>query len=81
MCGITGLLNPPLQTALDAMQTLIKQMADSLIHRGPNDSGTWVDVEAGIALGHRRLSIINLTSEGSSGSGIRLAIANIHENP
>src|SRR6185437_14550929 len=36
-------------------------MADRLAHRGPDDRGTWCDGEAGIALGFRRLSILDLS--------------------
>ncbi len=39
-------------------------MSDRLTHRGPDDSGVWVDPEAGIALGHRRLSILDLSELG-----------------
>jgi len=39
-------------------------MIDALRHRGPDDSGAWADAEAGIALGHRRLSILDLSPEG-----------------
>jgi asparagine synthase (glutamine-hydrolysing) len=39
-------------------------MADQLVHRGPDDSGVWVDAEAGIALGFRRLSIVDLSPAG-----------------
>jgi asparagine synthase (glutamine-hydrolysing) len=39
-------------------------MSDTLTHRGPDDSGVWVDPEAGIALGHRRLSILDLSELG-----------------
>jgi asparagine synthase (glutamine-hydrolysing) len=39
-------------------------MTDTLIHRGPDDSGSWIDPEAGIALGHRRLAIVDLSPEG-----------------
>ena len=39
-------------------------MTDAMIHRGPDDSGTWYDAEAEIGLGHRRLSIIDLTDSG-----------------
>lgn len=39
-------------------------MSDTLIHRGPDDSGIWVDTDVSIALGHRRLSIIDLSPEG-----------------
>ncbi len=39
-------------------------MADSLTHRGPDDAGVWVSAECGIALGHRRLSIVDLSPAG-----------------
>ena len=39
-------------------------MTGALSHRGPDDSGVWIDSEAGIALGHRRLSIIDLSPAG-----------------
>jgi asparagine synthase (glutamine-hydrolysing) len=39
-------------------------MADAIAHRGPDDIGLWVEAEAGIAFGHRRLSIIDLSSAG-----------------
>jgi len=35
-----------------------------LLHRGPDDRGTWVDAETGIALGHRRLAILDLSPHG-----------------
>jgi len=64
MCGITGFLSaggggPPhgVERALDAM-------TDSLTHRGPDDRGVWGDADAGIGLGHRRLSILDLSPEG-----------------
>ena len=39
-------------------------MADTLVHRGPDDAGVWIDGEADIALGHRRLSILDLSPAG-----------------
>lgn len=39
-------------------------MADTLAHRGPDDRGSWVDPDSGVALGFRRLAIIDLTPEG-----------------
>jgi asparagine synthase (glutamine-hydrolysing) len=39
-------------------------MADSLIHRGPDDMGFWVDADDGVALAHRRLSIVDLSPAG-----------------
>jgi asparagine synthase (glutamine-hydrolysing) len=39
-------------------------MADTLAHRGPDDAGTWTDPAVGLALGFRRLAIVDLTPEG-----------------
>lgn len=59
MCGIAGLagnFNTSDGTAI------VRRMADALTHRGPDDAGVWLD--DGIALAHRRLSIIDLSSAG-----------------
>ncbi len=40
-------------------------MASSVVHRGPDDSGVWVDAHAGVALGHRRLAVIDLGESGA----------------
>ena len=61
MCGISGLFDSGRARDLEA---IVRRMSDSLIHRGPDDSGTWVDAEAGIALGHRRLAIVDLSPSG-----------------
>jgi asparagine synthase (glutamine-hydrolysing) len=39
-------------------------MSRTLTHRGPDDGGVWVDADNGVALGHRRLSIVDLSAEG-----------------
>ena len=39
-------------------------MALAIPHRGPDDAGAWADAQAGIALGHRRLSIVDLSAAG-----------------
>lgn len=63
MCGIAGFLQ--LTAEIDAPLARVAQtMADTLTHRGPDDSGAWADEAAGIALGHRRLSIIDLSAAG-----------------
>ena len=63
MCGITGFLTASSQNHLEMMLTVVR-MADQLTHRGPDDSGAWVDCRAGIAFGHRRLSILDLSPDG-----------------
>jgi len=60
MCGIAGFL---LSSPRDA-QDLLRAMTDTLRHRGPDDADYWVDTHAGIGLGHRRLSILDLSPLG-----------------
>ncbi|MGZ5232483.1 MAG: asparagine synthase (glutamine-hydrolyzing) [Burkholderiales bacterium] len=64
MCGLCGFLQIDRVIEPSSMTTVVERMADTLFHRGPDDSGTWIDKDAGIALGHRRLSIIDLSPEG-----------------
>ncbi len=59
MCGIAGIFH--LQTAKPVDPKRIRSMCDPMVHRGPDGSGVWTD--AGVGLGHRRLSIIDV--EGS----------------
>lgn len=54
MCGIAGFLGPWSETLADAMVTALR-------HRGPDDTGRHFDPEVGLALGHTRLSIIDLS--------------------
>ena len=63
MCGISGFLDDT-GRARDSFERLAVRMSDTLRHRGPDDSGAWVDPAAGIALSHRRLSILDLSPEG-----------------
>jgi len=62
MCGIAGLIINN-RSGID-IGISIDRMTDTLIHRGPDSRGTWVDEEAGIGLGHRRLAIRDLSSLG-----------------
>ena len=65
MCGIAGLWE--LREGASASQPLevcAREMAARLAHRGPDDAGTWHDPTAGIAFGHRRLSVLDLSHEG-----------------
>jgi asparagine synthase (glutamine-hydrolysing) len=56
MCGICGVFEPGRESVLES--ALVKRMADSLRHRGPDDEGVYTST--GIGLGHRRLSIIDV---------------------
>lgn len=60
MCGISGLfdLSKPAQ-----LYDCISKMNDAIAYRGPDDAGVWID-DCGLALGHRRLAIVDLTSAG-----------------
>jgi asparagine synthase (glutamine-hydrolysing) len=60
MCGIAGLIN--LDRA-PVSPVILKRMTDAIIHRGPDGEGHWIDGHIGI--GHRRLSIIDLTPAGA----------------
>lgn len=57
MCGITGIMDP--SSRLAALDPVIGSMTDSMRSRGPDARGVFVDREAGVALGHRRLSVID----------------------
>ena len=46
------------------MEDILVSMAETIRHRGPDDAGTWIDAEIGIALCHQRLSIIDLSKAG-----------------
>ncbi|PRF73704.1 asparagine synthase (glutamine-hydrolyzing) [Burkholderia multivorans] len=63
MCGIDGFLNSVAFDEETARGTLAR-MTTSLAHRGPDAQGLWVDPAAGIALGHRRLAIVDLSVHG-----------------
>ena len=65
MCGLTGSLEFEPATPTEALARQVQAMADSLFHRGPDSGGHWIDAPAGIALGFRRLAIIDLSAEGA----------------
>jgi asparagine synthase (glutamine-hydrolysing) len=62
MCGIAGFLATGGFSNDGA--SIARAMGDALRHRGPDDRGEWVDPPAGIALSHRRLSIVDLSAAG-----------------
>ena len=60
MCGITGFLS----RHSDDLALSLRQMTDTLQHRGPDNSGSWLDQHSGVGLGHRRLAILDLSPTG-----------------
>jgi len=64
MCGLAGFLNVSRNQTADDILSIVGRMADALIQRGPDDVGTWCDAGSGIALGFRRLSIVDLSASG-----------------
>ncbi len=65
MCGITGFWEAPGRLSVAEGVTRLRRMTCAIMHRGPDDEGAWIDPAAGIALGHRRLSILDLSSAGA----------------
>lgn len=64
MCGLAGMLLPAPVMEQAVLEQLARRMGDALIHRGPDDSGVWADASGGVALAHRRLSILDLSPLG-----------------
>jgi asparagine synthase (glutamine-hydrolysing) len=64
MCGITGFFDPCFSLQTDAYCQIISRMSDTLYHRGPDDSGIWLDKSKGIGFGFRRLAILDLSPAG-----------------
>lgn len=61
MCGIAGFLSTSAPADCEA---ILRGMTTRIQHRGPDDSGFWFDRRQGVALGHRRLSIVDLSAAG-----------------
>ena len=69
MCGICGFLAESERRLPDVsghagMEAVARRMADTIAHRGPDGDAVWADEAAGIALGHRRLAIVELSPLG-----------------
>ena len=62
MCGISGILG--FADSFAVSEALVRDMAASQSHRGPDDDGAWADRARRVALSHRRLSIIDLSAAG-----------------
>ena len=64
MCGIAGFWDVSRHLDADRGTAAIHGMTRAIRHRGPDDAGAWRDIDAGLWLGHRRLSVIDLSPEG-----------------
>ena len=62
MCGIAGILSPD---PVYINRERLKKMTDAIAHRGPDAEGSWISPCTHAGLGHRRLSIIDLSTAGS----------------
>lgn len=60
MCGIVAMLS----SDGHGLESGIRTMSTAVAHRGPDDDGTWFDLDTGVGLGHRRLSVIDLSPAG-----------------
>ncbi len=64
MCGITGFFDTTHSFSPEMQLNIVTRMSESIRHRGPDDSGAWSEAETGIALGFRRLAILDLSPTG-----------------
>jgi asparagine synthase (glutamine-hydrolysing) len=63
MCGLAGFLTT-MRLRSEEQEAVLRRMIGTIAHRGPDDSGTWSDAEAGVGLGFRRLAILDLSELG-----------------
>lgn len=64
MCGFAGFCNSKSCHSENELKNIVAGMVDTLKHRGPDDTGQYTDAEKGIAIGHRRLSVIDVSPTG-----------------
>ena len=80
MCGIAGIFDPGGYQDSADISEVVSRMSDRLRHRGPDSDGTWSDSDAGIAFGHRRLAVQDISETGDqpmqSASGRYIIVLN-----
>ena len=64
MCGFAGFLEFAPARSRDESVRLVEQMTNRLTHRGPDDHGQWLNESGTVAMGHRRLSILDTSQHG-----------------
>src|SRR5262245_17481800 len=67
MCGIVGIFHHG--CSQEVREDTLSIMRDSMVHRGPDDSGLYISPDRKLGLGHRRLSIIDLSPAGHQPMG------------
>lgn len=65
MCGIAGFLDRSGNSSQEQLLAVVQRMSEALRHRGPDACGQWAEPASGLALGHRRLAIIDLSPNGA----------------
>lgn len=65
MCGFAGIFNEKSTKSQAEYLNIVSEMSTALMHRGPDSSGRWADASVGVALSHRRLSIIDVSDAGN----------------
>lgn len=63
MCGIAGIYSFRKEPGIDL--AVLRSMRDRLVHRGPDGAGEWISSDGRIVLAHRRLSIVDLSTQAS----------------
>jgi asparagine synthase (glutamine-hydrolysing) len=64
VCGIAGVIAGTSDLSGRSLDSVATEMMTCLRHRGPDDNGLWIDADAGTALVHQRLSVVDLSSAG-----------------
>lgn len=65
MCGLSGFFGFGSLGSSTAARSVLEAMTTAIVRRGPDSAGHWLDEETGVALGHRRLAILDLTESGA----------------
>ena len=65
MCGFAGIVDPTAGPRREDLEALGSKLVQGVVHRGPDDSGLWVDEQNGVVLAHQRLAIIDLSQHGA----------------
>lgn len=64
MCGIAGVFDRRAGIGAEVLDRTVAEMTATMVHRGPDDEGTWSEPAAGIAFGQRRLAVIDVSPAG-----------------